>query len=159
MYQYFKRVIGVGSGNCIYFWKSKGLSDKNTTAPTTNDYSLNPQLSYFGTKTRIEFKGSCSKQDKVTYSHKKIVNIYIVYEISNNNNNNINYATLKSCLFGAVSSTKNADIDKYKYFAYGIGFDEHGSHSDPSGGNERNVIIFGVGMSSSTKINSRKKIF
>ena len=53
MYQYFKRVIGVGSGNCIYFWKSKGLSDKNTTAPTTNDYSLNPQLSYFGTKRRL----------------------------------------------------------------------------------------------------------
>ena len=31
--------------------------------------------------------------------------------------------TLKNCLFGAVTLTKNADIDKYEYFVYGIGFD------------------------------------
>ena len=29
----------------------------------------------------------------------------------------------KIVLFGAVSLTKNADIDKYKYSGYGIGFD------------------------------------
>ena len=33
---------------------------------------------------------------------------------------------LVNCLFGAVSLTKNADIDKYKYSGYGIGFDRHG---------------------------------
>ena len=27
MYIYFKRVIGVGNDSCIYYWKSKGLSD------------------------------------------------------------------------------------------------------------------------------------
>ena len=47
MYQYFKRGIGVGSGNYIYFWKSNGLSDKNITAPTTSDFNLNPQLSWY----------------------------------------------------------------------------------------------------------------
>ena len=31
--------------------------------------------------------------------------------------------------------------------------------SHPSGGSGRNVIIFGVDMSSSTKVNSSKKIF
>ena len=36
--------------------------------------------------------------------------------------NNSN-ATLKNCSFGAVTLTKNADIDKYGYFGYGIGFD------------------------------------
>ena len=40
--------------------------------------------SYYGTKIRVEFNGSCLKQDKVTYNHVKIVNIYIVYEISKN---------------------------------------------------------------------------
>ena len=90
--------------------------DENITAPTTSDYSLNPQLSYYGTNTRVEFKGSCLKQDKITYNHRKVVNNYIVYEISNSNNNNSNYPTLQNCLFGAVSLTKNADIDKYKYF-------------------------------------------
>ena len=71
MYRSFKRVVGVGNGNYIYFWKYKGLSDENATAPTTNDYSLNRQLSYLGTKTRVEFKGSCLKQDEITYIHGK----------------------------------------------------------------------------------------
>ena len=60
-------------------------------------------------------------------------------------------------MFGAVSLTKNADIDKYKYSGYGIGFDRHGFFSHPSGGTGRNVIIFGVDMSSSTKIDNKKK--
>ena len=34
MYRYFKRVVGVGTGNCIYYWMSKGFSDENITAPT-----------------------------------------------------------------------------------------------------------------------------
>ena len=60
MYRYFKRVVGVGTGNYVYFWKSKGLSDENITAPTViGDYKRNPQLSYFGTKTRVGFRGRC----------------------------------------------------------------------------------------------------
>ena len=55
--------------------------------------------------------------------------------------------------------TKNADIDKYKYSGYGIGFDRKGSFSFPGTGLGRNVIIFGVDMSSSTKFDNKKKIF
>ena len=51
----------------------------------------------------------------------------------------------------------NADIDKYGYSGYGIGFDKHGSFSFPGTGLGRNVIFFGVDMSSSTKIDNRKK--
>ena len=58
----------------------------------------------------IEFNGSFLKQDKVTYNHGKIDNIYIVYEISKNYNIS-SYSTLENCLFGAVTLTKNADID------------------------------------------------
>ena len=60
-------------------------------------------------------------------------------------------------MFGAVSLTKNADIDKYKYSGYGIGFDSHKFFSHPSGGTGRNVIIFGVEMNSSSMIDNRKK--
>ena len=158
MYWYFKRVSGVGSGNYIYFWKSKGLSDENITAPTTSDYKINPQLSYFGTKTRLEFKGSCLKQDKITYDHGKIVNIYIAYEISKNFNIS-SYSTLENCLFSAVSLIKNDDLDKYKYSGYGIGFDRHGFFSHPTGETGKNVIVFGVDLSSSAKIDNRKKIY
>ena len=68
-----------------------------------------------------------------------------------------NYLTLGNCLFGAVTLTKNAEIDKYKYSGYGIRFDRHGSFSSPSIGFGRNVIVFGVDMSSSTKIDNRKE--
>ena len=90
-------------------------------------------------------------------NHVKVVNIYIVYEISKNCNVS-SYSTLENCLFGAVSLTKNVYIDTYKYSGYGIGFDRHRFFSHPSGGTGRNVIISGVDMSSFTKINNEKKI-
>ena len=79
-----------------------------------------------GTEKRVRFSGSCLKQDKITYDHEKIVNIYIVYEI-NKNGNTSSDPTLENCLFGAVSLTKNANIDRYQCSGYGIGFDRHGS--------------------------------
>ena len=53
--------------------------------------------------------------------------------------------------------TKNADIDKYGYSGYGIGFDRRGSFSFPGGGFGQNVLIFGVDMSSSAHIDNKKK--
>ena len=127
MYRYFKRFAGVGSASYIYFQKSKGLSDENNTAPTRTSIhnSLNSQLTYLCNKTRAEFKGSCLKRDKITYDHEKIVNIYIVYEKSKNYDIS-SYPTLENCLFGAAALTKYANIAKYKYAVYGIGFDRKG---------------------------------
>ena len=42
------------------------MPDENITAPTTSDYSLNPQLSYLRNKARVEIKASSLKQDKIT---------------------------------------------------------------------------------------------
>ena len=53
--------------------------------------------------------------------------------------------------------TGNADIDTYGYSGYGIGFDKHGRLLLPGTGLGRNVIIFVVDMSSSTKSDNRKK--
>ena len=86
MYRYFKRVSSVSSGNYIYCWKSKRLSNENITASNTSDYDINPELSYFSCNRRVKIKGICLKQDKITHDHRKIVNIYIVYEISKNCN-------------------------------------------------------------------------
>ena len=54
---------------------------------------------------RVQFNGSCLKQDKITYAQRKIVNTYIVYEV-NKNYNISSYPTLENCLFVAVSLTK-----------------------------------------------------
>ena len=92
-----------------------------------------------------------------TINHpKNVVNIYIVYELVAAGSN-INGPTLKNCLFGAVTLTKNTDIDKYGYSGYGIGFDRKSSFSFPGGGFGQNVLIFGVDMSSSAHINNKKK--
>ena len=47
-------------------------------------------------------------------------------------------------MFGAVTLTKNPDIDKYGYSGYGIGVDRRSSYSFPGGGFDQNIIIFGV---------------
>ena len=63
----------------------------------------------------------------------------------------------KNALFRAVKLTKNADIAKYKYFGYWIGFNGRGIFSHPGREEGKNVIIFGVDISSSTKIDNKKK--
>ena len=153
MCRYFKRVV---NSDYILKWKSKGLSDESIKSPSALHNFLNSSLNYFGTKIRARFSGSCLGQDKRKYGHIIIVNIYIVYEI-NQNNNKSRDPTLENCLFGAVSLTKNADIDKYGYSGYGIGFDRRRSFSFPSGGFGQNVLIFGVDMSFSTHIDNKKK--
>ena len=108
-------------------------------------------MNYYVTRTKEEFNGSCLKQDKIMYTHGEIVNIYTVYEIVGSYNDD-NYPTLKKVLFGAVKLTRNADINKYRYSGYRIGFDGKGYFSHPRVENGKNVILFGVYMSSSTKI-------
>ena len=60
------------------------------------------------------------------YIHVNVVNIYIVYELDASSSH-FDDQTLKNSLFGAVKLTKIADIDKYQYFGYGIGFDRKSS--------------------------------
>ena len=90
------------------------------------------------------------------FTHKKIVNVYIVYELRASSSNSSD-PTLKNCLFGAVTLAKNANIGKYRYSGYGIGFDRRESFSFPSGGFGQNVIIFGADVSSSIHIDKKGK--
>ena len=125
------------------------MSDEITKPPSTSNNSLAPKLSHFGTKTRVKFNGSCLKQDKITYAYGKIINIYIVYELSPNLNYNEN-VTLGDFLFGAVKLTENDENNKCKYSG-------QGTFLFPCGGFGQNVIIFGVDMSSSVHVHNKKK--
>ena len=161
MYRYFKRIAGVGIDNYICFSKSKGLSDESLDSNTASNCKITSELSFYGgTKTKVQFNGSCLNQDKVKDNHGKVVNIYIVYEISQNYSIS-SYPALENCLFAAVSLTKNVEIDKCKYSGYGIGFDKGGEFSF---GNElgrlgRNYKIFGADLSRSSHANNKKIIF
>ena len=140
----------------VSLWKSKGLSAEIIKSPSTSYHSLIPAWSYYGTKTRVKFTGSCLQQPKVSYTHGTIVNIYIVDEQGASGSND-NDPTLKNSFFGAVRLTENADIDKYGYSGYGIEFDRKSSFSFPAGGFSQNVLFFGADMSSSVHVDNKKK--
>ena len=78
------------------------MSDESTKPLSISNNILNPLLNYVGTKVRVEFRGSCLKQDKTSFNHGKVVNIDIVYEI-NKNFNISSYPTLENCLFGKLT--------------------------------------------------------
>ena len=60
-------------------------------------------------------------------------------------------------MFSAIKLTKHIGVGQYKYFGYGIEFDRKGFSHTLLGELSKNVIIFGVDMSSTTKIGNRKK--
>ena len=84
----------------ILSWQSKGLYTENIVHPTP---SLSLSINYVGNKIRVKFNGSCLKRsNKLTYTHKTIVNIYIVYELgastSNDNDPTLNIVYLVQLL-------------------------------------------------------------
>ena len=126
MGKYFKLNSVVNTTDYASSWQSKGISNESIKPPTTTNSSLTPELNYYGTKTRVKFTRSCLKQSDLIYTHKEVVNIYIFYELGASSSN-FSDPTIKNCLFGAVTLTKNTDIKKYKYSGYGIGFDRRSS--------------------------------
>ena len=62
-------------------------------------------------------------------------------------------------LFGAISLTKNANIDNYEYSGYGIRFDRRGSFSFLGGGFGQNVIILEYTWARLSMLITRRKIF
>ena len=120
--------------------------------PTVNN-SLAPKPEYIDKNIFVKFDGSCLiKQDGLA-SNKKIVNLYLVFDLGSNLNNFDH--TLQKCLFEALKLTKNSNIDKNQYSGYGIRFDSKGTFSHPTGSFGQNAIIFGADMSSSTHVTNR----
>ena len=105
LFRYFKWNVKAAT---ISSWKSKGLSSETIELPSTSN--IGPIFDFCGgAKLRVKFIGGYLKQPKVSYTHKTIVNIYIVYELGASSSHN-NDPTRKNCLFGAVTLTKNANI-------------------------------------------------
>ena len=94
MYRYFKLITNTLS---ILSCQSKGLSNENIDPSTT---SLSPSINHVGNKISVKFTGSCLKQPKISYTHGKVVNIYIVYELRASSSN-VNDPIL-GCLFGTL---------------------------------------------------------
>ena len=73
----------VGNVRCIYYVESKGLSDEIINYIKTSDYETTSYLSYYNINKKGGFDGSFLKQDHGIIPFNGIVNILIVYEITN----------------------------------------------------------------------------
>ena len=105
-------------------------SDSNF-APTFDDHHLLPDINSNGHYSINNIS-----------IPKKVVNLYISYTLNPQLRNLNTDFKLCNCLFGSVKLTKNADLDKYKYSGYGIGFDSHSELSFTEGSFGKNIIIF-----------------
>ena len=93
--RYFKVMANT---DYVSSWKSQGLSAETIKPLATSDNSLTPSLNYDSTKTRVKFIGSFLKQRNISYTHRTIVNIYIVFDLDASSSHN-NDPTLKYYLF------------------------------------------------------------
>ena len=57
----------------------------------------------------------------------------------------------------SVELNENADLEKYKYSCYGIGFDSRSEFLLTDGSIGKNVVVFRVDMSSSVHIDNENK--
>ena len=77
------------------------MSDESIKPFPTSDNSLTPAIDYYNYKIRVKLHGSILRQPKVSYTHKNLINIYIIYELVGSSSHSDD-PTRKNCLFGAV---------------------------------------------------------
>ena len=88
---------------------------------------------------------------------KKVINLSISYKLGSLLRTVNTDFTLNNCLFISVELTKTADPYKYKYSGYNIGFDSSSELWITDGSMGKNIILFGVDVSSSMYIDNKGK--
>ena len=134
-YRYFKTTVI----KSVLSWKSIGLSNEKLKSIQDDNF---PELGYYKERTYLNFRNDVLAQEKITYTHDHIVNLYIIHLMP--------YITYKSdsdtigqWLFGAT------DYNKKKWSGYGVAFGKkHYLHED-SGKNANNLIILRADLSDS----------
>ena len=79
MYKYFNKIA---NSYHISAWKSNGLFDESIKPLAASNNSFAPMLNPISIRLQIKLNVSCLKQDKITFTHNQVVNIYIMYKIN-----------------------------------------------------------------------------
>ena len=140
----------------IESWKSNRMSEENIENITKSNSNFAPTFVDYHVLPDIHFNGHCLIKNNISIP-KKVIDLYISYTLGPQLRNLNTDLTLGNCLFGSVNLTKNADLDKYKYRGYGIGFDSRSEFSLLDGSMGRNVTIFGADLSSSVHTDNKGK--
>ena len=96
------------------------MSEENIENITKSSSKFAPAFVNYHVLPGIHFNGHCLINNN--YIPKKVINIYISYTLNPQLRNLNTDFTLDDCLFGSEKLGKNADLDKYKYNGYGVGF-------------------------------------
>ena len=150
----------------ILEWNPKDIydnSNKNVLNSVQNTKNVAPDIKSINGQLYVTFNGNYFERDPITIPN-NVINIYVVYKLDPiSSTRNTDY-TIQNALFGAMKITKNTDSSKNNYKEYGLYFDEGGEfgHTVKQGNfnfnrttNAKNVIIFGVDMSSSVHATNR----
>ena len=146
-------------------WKSTGIfiySDDSSMKGIEDTKTKLPELKNDG-RMHVYVQGNHFQQNNVIIpNNNNVINIYVVYKLDPISSTRNTYYTIQNALFGAMKITKNTDSSKNTYTGYGLCFDEGGEfgHTVRQGNfdrttNAKNVIIFGVDMSSSIHATNR----
>ena len=146
-------------------WKSTGIftySDDSSMKGIEDTKTKLPELKNDG-RMHVYLQGNHFQQNNaIIPNNNHVINIYVVYKLDPiSSTRNTDY-TIQNALFGAMKITKNTDSSKNYYTGYGLCFDEGGEfgHTVRQGNfdritNAKNVIMFGVDMSSSINTTNR----
>ena len=107
------------------------MSEQNTENITKLDSDFALIFDYHHVLPDTNFNGHCLINNISVPN--KVVNLHISYKLSPWLRNLNTGFTLNNGLFGSVNVTTNADLDKYIYSGYGIGFDSRSEFSLPDG--------------------------
>ena len=129
------------------------MSEESIENITESNSEFTPIFVYHHVLPDINFNVHCLIKNNIK-SNKYICFLYTRSTIKKINTDFI----LGNSLFGSAKLTMNADLDRYKYSGYGVGFDLHTEFSLPEGSMERNFIIYGADLCSSVQIDNRGKI-
>ena len=94
--------------------KPKRLPDGSLKTSDASNNSLALAINHINTTLQVKFDRSCLKQQKVIFTHKKVVTNYIAYEINLWSYTEAVGFTSKNSLFEAGKLTKDAYPDKCK---------------------------------------------
>ena len=113
-----------GDTETIITWKKKGLFDESIKVSIiTPGNGVAPKLKWIdNSKIAAEFRGSCFEQDKATFTHGNVGDLFLVYELDTQSIDLNTRFTLSDCLFGAVKLTENAHPDKYEFGGCDVGY-------------------------------------
>ena len=154
-YKYFKNFLK-NSTECVSSWESKGLFNEKVVSTKIENTDFSPQVYYYSDEIGIKFNNDFLKKESILYEQKQIANIYVVYERSSY----IISSTISfhNCLLGAITVTRNGNIDtnKHKYSGYGLAFSSKTYLHKDSGKRAYDLIIFGADLSSSAHAENKK---